>query len=141
MAILISSSVISLSSTGETPIIAPLSSSPLFSSETPGALAKLTSTAIASSGTHEKAPEAAPRFTAVRHEDERDMTVVWEPVSDTEGYFVRFGAVEDELYTHYQTTGECKVEIRSLVRGVRYHVTVDAYNPGGVTAGKIIKTV
>ncbi len=89
----------------------------------------------------EKAPDSAPDFSVLRHEDERDMTVSWEPVPGAEGYFVRFGVNENELHTHYQIIGECGAEIRSLIRGVRYHVTVDAYNPGGVTRGKIIKII
>ena len=88
-----------------------------------------------------KAPDHAPEFIAVRHEDERDMTVSWTPVDGAEGYFVRFGAVENKLYTHYQINSGCKAEIRNLIRGVRYHVTVDAYNKGGITPGNITKTV
>lgn len=88
-----------------------------------------------------KAPQSAPEFTAIRDKDERNMTVTWDKIPDAEGYFVRFGVNEAELYTQYQIINGTKAEIRSLITGVKYKVTVDAYNKGGVTAGKIIKTV
>ena len=88
-----------------------------------------------------KAPEKAPRFTAVRDEDERNMTVEWEPVGLAEGYFVRFGSVENWLYTQYQIINGTKASIRCLIKGVRYHVTVDAYNAGGITKGTTVITV
>ena len=87
------------------------------------------------------APEKAPVFTAVRDEDERNMRVEWEPVDGAEGYFVRFGVVKDALYTHFQIIGDTKANIRCLIKGERYYVTVDAYNAGGVTKGTEVKTV
>lgn len=89
----------------------------------------------------EKPPEKAPAFKAVRDEDERNMTVEWESVPGAEGYFVRFGAVEGELYTHFQIINGTRANIRCLIKGVRYHVTVDAYNAGGVTKGTVTQTV
>ena len=86
-------------------------------------------------------PSAVSDFSAIRHEDERDMTVSWDPVLHADGYFVRFGVNKDELYTQYQITDGCKAEIRSLIRGVKYYITVDAYGKGGVTKSDIIKTV
>ncbi len=87
------------------------------------------------------APEKAPDFTAVRDEDGRNMRVTWENVPDAEGYFVRFGVNENELHTHFQIIGATEANIRCLIKGVRYHVTVDAYNKGGITRGSFTKIV
>ena len=84
-------------------------------------------------------PPYAPEFSAVRDADGRNMTVTWDAVPGAEGYFVRFGAHENGLYTQYQIINGTKAEIRSLINGVGYHVTVDAYNKGGITKGKTIK--
>ena len=86
-----------------------------------------------------KAPRNAPEFKVTRDTDGRNMTLVWDKAPDAEGYFVRFGAHENELYTHYQIINETKAEIRSLINGVKYFVTVDAYSKGGITKGKTIK--
>ncbi len=88
-----------------------------------------------------KAPVKAPDFTPIRDEDERNMRVTWEKVPDAEGYFVRFGVDEHELHTHFQIFGATEVNIRCLIKGVRYHVTVDAYNKGGITRGTVTKIV
>ena len=69
------------------------------------------------------------------------MRVEWEPVDGAEGYFVRFGVVKDALYTHFQIIGDTIANIRCLIKGERYYVTVDAYNAGGVTKGTEVKTV
>ncbi|MBQ6171477.1 MAG: family 43 glycosylhydrolase [Clostridia bacterium] len=88
-----------------------------------------------------KAPVKAPDFTPVRDEDARNMRVTWEKVPDAEGYFVRFGVDENELHTHFQIIGGTEVNIRCLIKDVRYHVTVDAYNKGGITRGTVTKIV
>ena len=91
-------------------------------------------------GPQGEAPQPVADFTVKRDTDERNMTVSWEPVPGAEGYFVRFGVNENELYTQYQIIGEGRAEIRILIRGVKYYVTVDAYNSGGVTPSGIIKS-
>ena len=65
------------------------------------------------------------------------MSVTWKEVPGAEGYFVRFGAHKNELYTHFQITGGTRADIRCLINGVNYFVTVDAYNKNGVTRGKV----
>ena len=86
-------------------------------------------------------PEKAPEFTAVRCEDGRNMRVTWEEIPSAEGYFVRFGVDENELHTHFQIIGETQADIRCLIKGVAYNVTVDAYNKNGVTRGVCIRKV
>ena len=87
------------------------------------------------------APASAPDFAAERCGDQRDMRVTWTAVDGAEGYTVRFGVNPDELHTHWQVIGGTEAVIRCLTKGVRYYVTVDAYNDSGVTAGKEIRTV
>ncbi|MBQ3866936.1 MAG: family 43 glycosylhydrolase [Clostridia bacterium] len=87
------------------------------------------------------APEQAPEFRAERGVDERDMTVTWTPVRGAEGYIVRFGVDPAELHTQYQIIGEERAEIRSLIRGVKYYVTVDSYGPGGIAKGTELQYV
>lgn len=84
------------------------------------------------------APAAAPDFTAVRCEDDRDMEVTWNALDDAQGYIIRFGVNPAELHTHYQVIGENRVKIGCLNRGVTYYLTVDAYNESGIAAGKTI---
>ncbi len=86
---------------------------------------------------HGKAPlpTSAPVFTAERCEDVRNMEVRWDSVPGAEGYIIRFGINPDELYTHWQVIGETSANIGCLTSGVKYYVTVDAYNESGVTKG------
>ena len=86
-----------------------------------------------------EAPAKAPDFTPVRDEDGRNMRVTWDEVPGAEGYFVRFGVDEHELHTHFQIIGGTEANIRCLINGVKYHVTVDAYNKGGITRGTVTK--
>ena len=88
-----------------------------------------------------KAPEKAPEFTAVRDEDERNMCVTWDEVPSAEGYFVRFGVDENRLFTQYQIIGQTRADIRCLIKGVSYTVTVDAYNRNGITRGTVKRKV
>ncbi len=87
------------------------------------------------------APEKAPVFEAVRDTDGRNMRVTWEEVEGAEGYFVRFGVDENELHTHFQIIGGTEANIRCLINGVRYRVTVDSYNKNGIVKGTLTRTV
>jgi len=81
------------------------------------------------------APRSTVEFNAVRCEDERDMEISWDALPDAEGYVIRFGVNPDELHLHWQVIGETSAKIRCLTRGIKYHVTVDAYNDSGITFG------
>jgi hypothetical protein len=83
----------------------------------------------------ENPPAKAPDFTAVRHEDARNMTVTWKPVEGAQGYVIRWGNTPDKLYTHWQVIGDCEATVYCLTKNVPYYVTVDAYNESGVTYG------
>ena len=69
------------------------------------------------------------------------MQIGWEPVPGAEGYMIRFGVNEKELHTHWQVIGDCEAELKCLTRGVRYYVTVDAYNENGIVRGETVRTV
>ena len=69
------------------------------------------------------------------------MIVRWTPSEEAEGYIVRFGVRPEERSTHWQVIGENTARIRCLTAGVRYHVSVDAYNAGGLTRGTVILQV
>ena len=87
------------------------------------------------------APEAAPDFTATRHEDARNATVRWEPVEGAQGYVIRWGLSPDALHTHWQVIGDCEATFYCLTKGLRYYVTVDAYNESGVTYGSVTRQI
>ncbi len=87
------------------------------------------------------APEKAPSFRAERCADERDMKVCWSPVDGAEGYIIRWGVSREERNTHWQVIGDCGAVIRCLTRGVRYFISVDAYNAGGVTRGTEVQRI
>ena len=71
------------------------------------------------------------------------MDVTITPVSDAEGYYIRFGTEPDRLYTHIQVMNnqlrDVPVRIGCLNKNVTYYVTVDAYNESGVTNGTHIQ--
>ena len=89
------------------------------------------------------APAAAPAFTVTRCADSRDMELSITPVSDAEGYYIRFGVNPDLLYTHIQVMHDqltdAPFRIGCLNRHSTYYVTVDAYNNSGVTKGTQIQ--
>lgn len=73
---------------------------------------------------------------------ERDSTdscrvvVSWQPAARAEGYVVRYGIAPNKPYHSWQAGRSTRLEIGSLNSGVRYYFCVDAYNSGGITAGK-----
>lgn len=90
---------------------------------------------------HGAAPGKAPVFTALREADARNMRVSWKAVPGAEGYLIRFGVGKDALHTHWQVIGKTEAVIRCLTAGIRYYVTVDAYNENGRTEGTDVAVV
>ena len=88
-----------------------------------------------------KPPATAPQFSAQRCADTRTMEVRWSAVDGAEGYVIRFGTDPDALFTHWQVIGDTTAVIRCLIKGVRYYVTVDAYNENGIVRGTAPQTV
>ena len=87
-----------------------------------------------------EAPAKSPDFTVKRGEDTRNMTVTWDPVEGSQGYFIRWGIDPNNLHTHWQVIGETEATVYCLTKGITYYVTVDAYNESGVTHGTQIQT-
>ena len=87
------------------------------------------------------APRAPAGVKAVRGQDERMMTVGWQPVPGAVGYNVRWGVKPDRLNLCYQVFADrgTNLDLRSLSIGVDYHVAVEAFNESGVSApGEIL---
>jgi hypothetical protein len=80
------------------------------------------------------APRAPGNVGAVRIEP-RTMTVNWRRVPGAVGYNVRWGLAPDRLNLCYQVFADrgTTLDIRSLNAGVRYYVTVEAFDENGVS--------
>lgn len=83
-------------------------------------------------------PESEPHFRALRCTDPRNVDICWNSVSGAEGYIIRFGVYPDELYNHWQVIGATSTNLGCLTAGVKYYITVDAYNENGIVYGKNI---
>jgi xylan 1,4-beta-xylosidase len=80
------------------------------------------------------APPAPPAgLTARRHaDDDRSVTLAWEPAARARGYVVRFGVAPEKLYGSYEVGNVTRLTMNSLNRGVAYWFAVDAVNENGV---------
>jgi hypothetical protein len=85
-------------------------------------------------------PSAPAVLTAARHADQRDATVRWRSVPGAVGYNLRFGIRPDRLTLTHQLWAdelargpELTKELRSLNKGVRYWIAVEAFNESGVS--------
>jgi hypothetical protein len=84
---------------------------------------------------------ATPRHVAgSRHPDRRDATIRWQRVKGATGYNIRWGIRPDRLTLTYQLWddelaggAEVQKELRSLNKGSRYWVAVEAFNETGVS--------
>lgn len=93
-----------------------------------------------------RAPGAPSRITAARQADERDAIIRWAAVAGAVGYNIRFGIRPDRLTLTYQLWADelgnghtLTKELRSLNKGARYWVAVEAFNESGVS--KLTKVV
>jgi hypothetical protein len=87
-------------------------------------------------GNADGAPPAAPTgVAATRGADSRDATVTWRPVPGAVGYNVRWGLAADRLHSTYQRFADqpTSFTLRSLNRGVRYVLAVEAFDERGVS--------
>ena len=87
-------------------------------------------------GNADGAPPAAPQgVKAKRGSDERDATISWKPVPGAVGYNVRWGLAADRLHSTYQRFADrpTSFTLRSLNKGVRYVVAVEAFDERGVS--------
>lgn len=72
-------------------------------------------------------------------EDERSVSISWDLVPGAQGYIIRFGTEEDQLFNHQQVIAGNGFTLHCLNMGVDYYFTVDSYGEGGVTRGDVIK--
>lgn len=85
-------------------------------------------------------PAQVEDFTVERYvEDERSVSISWDEVPGAQGYIIRFGTEEDQLYNHQQVIAGNGVTLHCLNMGVDYYFTVDSYGEGGVTLGTVVK--
>ncbi|MGI9091802.1 MAG: discoidin domain-containing protein, partial [Gemmatimonadaceae bacterium] len=84
-------------------------------------------------------PDRVDAFTVRRNaDDDRSVTITWGRSPRAHGYVVRFGIRPDKLYANHQIGDITSLTMNSLNRGVPYYFTVDAFNEGGVTRGRIV---
>ena len=82
------------------------------------------------------APAAVPTVNAViAPDDSRTAALAWQPVPGAMGYNVRWGIAPNKLYHSWLVYERTELALRSLNKGVKYWVRVDAFNENGVTNG------
>jgi hypothetical protein len=72
---------------------------------------------------------------ARRLADTRDAQIEWKPVPGAVGYNVRWGLSADRLHSTYQRFADqpTSLQLRSLNKGVKYVVAVEAFDEHGVS--------
>jgi hypothetical protein len=87
-------------------------------------------------GSAEGPPPPAPELvSATRDVDTRNAEIAWKPVPGVVGYNVRWGLAADRLHETYQRFADqpTHLQLRSLNKGVRYVVAVEAFDEHGVS--------
>ncbi len=81
-----------------------------------------------------KPPTKAPGFEAYRDTtNARNAIVRPEILPDAEGYVIRHGIAEGELYQTLEVRGKREIVLLDLNADSRYHFGVDAFNDSGPT--------
>ncbi|HWU77120.1 MAG TPA: family 43 glycosylhydrolase [Rhodanobacter sp.] len=80
-------------------------------------------------------PAAPELVSAKRLADARDAEIAWKAVPGAVGYNVRWGLAADRLHETWQRFADqpTRLELRSLSKGVKYVVAVEAFNEAGVS--------
>jgi hypothetical protein len=63
-------------------------------------------------------------------EDQRDVTLTWQPVKGADGYVVRYGVEPEKLYNNYIVYDRYTLSIHSLNRDEKYYFRVEAFDSG-----------
>ncbi|QWT19429.1 family 43 glycosylhydrolase [Bacillus sp. NP157] len=81
------------------------------------------------------APRTPAGLGAKRGADTREAVINWQPVPGAVGYNVRWGLAPDRLHSTYQRFADqpTSFTLRSLNRGVRYVVAIEAFDEHGVS--------
>ncbi len=90
-----------------------------------------------------RAPAAPRGVRAVRGDDQRMMSVSWQPVPGAVGYNVCWGVQPDRLNLCYQVFADlgARLDVRALTVGVGYHVGVESFDENGVSARRASRPV
>ena len=86
-------------------------------------------------GTPPEAVDMGAVYADRRADDNRAVGIEWPAARGAQGYIIRFGLSPDRLFHHYIVYGRRSYVVRSLMRGLDYWFTVDAFNESGVTRG------
>ena len=80
-------------------------------------------------------PPAPVLVSARRLADTRDAEIAWKPVPGAVGYNVRWGLAADRLHETWQRFADqpTRLTLRSLNKGVKYVVAVEAFDEHGVS--------
>ncbi|MBI9064377.1 MAG: discoidin domain-containing protein, partial [Marinilabiliaceae bacterium] len=73
------------------------------------------------------------------YQDERKVTVRWQPESNAQGYVLRYGIKKDKLYHSVMLYDQNDISLNCLNKGVDYFFAVEAFNENGVAKpGEIV---
>ncbi|WP_373837381.1 discoidin domain-containing protein [Bacteroides heparinolyticus] len=91
---------------------------------------------------NKKIPKQAKIYTATRDiTDRRKVILKWKSVDNAIGYNIRYGTSCDKLYHNYMVYDDTEIVIRSLQASQNYFFTIDSFNEGGISRGKVIMAV
>jgi xylan 1,4-beta-xylosidase len=65
-------------------------------------------------------------------EDRRNANIEWEPVSQSDGYIVRWGIAPEKLYNSYMVYDSHDLRLGCLDRKQEYFYSVEAFNKNGI---------
>lgn len=85
------------------------------------------------------APGKVSRVEASRSRDGLNILLKWDAVPGADGYNVRYGMAPEKLYNSWQVVDGTGLDLSMVNAGQDYYIAVDAYGPGGVTAGEIFR--
>ena len=80
-------------------------------------------------------PATPTGLIARRNRDERDATIMWQPVPGAVGYNLRWGISPSKLYQTYQRFADqgTTLELRALTVGQAYWAAIESFDENGVS--------
>lgn len=82
-------------------------------------------------------PKAVSRLSIDRKEDSRRIHLAWPAADGAQGYVIRWGTEQDELYSSCQTENT-ELEMGLFSKGQKYYFSIDSFNESGVTKGTTV---
>ncbi len=89
-----------------------------------------------------KAPAPVQGLQVQRHaDDDRNVTFIWNPAANADGYILRYGVAPDALYLALQLQGgqQNALTTHVLNHGTKYWYRIDAFNDSGLTQGAVVE--